>query len=134
LPKRFYRSLVEVRISRGRDDLDVCNVSLRIERQSGNGRFPPAQQRFGLAEMTAQAHRAIAVFGVLCGVGLVSGHLRPACLSIGRHASQIRGESLLAQQNASGRRRLPLRRNHRPAATVPSRRLNRLPVKLPSSE
>jgi hypothetical protein len=34
LLKRFYRGLVEVRISRGRDDLDVRNVSLRIERQS----------------------------------------------------------------------------------------------------
>src|SRR5438045_7399101 len=34
LPKRFYRRLVEVRISGRRDDLDVRNISLRIERQS----------------------------------------------------------------------------------------------------
>ena len=33
LPKRFNRGLIEVRISRGRDHLDVRNVSLRIERQ-----------------------------------------------------------------------------------------------------
>src|SRR5260370_26028866 len=34
LPKRFDRGLVKVRIPRGSDDLDVCNVSLRIKRQS----------------------------------------------------------------------------------------------------
>src|SRR5204862_6700004 len=34
LPKRFYRRLVEVRISGRRDDLEARNISLRIERQS----------------------------------------------------------------------------------------------------
>src|ERR1043166_9091152 len=34
LPKRFHRRLVEVRVSRGRDDPNIRDVSLRIECQS----------------------------------------------------------------------------------------------------
>src|SRR6478752_7705734 len=34
LPKRFYRGLVEVRVSRGCDNPNIRNVSLPIERQS----------------------------------------------------------------------------------------------------
>src|SRR6478609_6690904 len=45
LLKRFYRGLVEVWISRGCDDPNVRNVSLRIERQSETAGAPLPRQR-----------------------------------------------------------------------------------------
>ena len=60
LPKRFYCGLVEVRISGRCDDSNIRNVPLRHQKLNGNGRSPTAQAELGLAEMTAQAQRAIA--------------------------------------------------------------------------
>src|SRR4029450_10010081 len=89
LPKRFYRGLVEVRISRGRDDLDVRNVSLRIERQSETAcprlsrkRLPGGKRRRRCIEQSRLRRR------VRCRARL--GKLRPACLSIGRYSRQDR--------------------------------------------
>src|SRR5207249_2334769 len=87
LLKRFYRGLVEVRISRGRDDLDVRNVSLRIERQSETACARLSRHRLpGRKRRRRRIEQSRLRRSVRCRVRL--GELRPARLSIGRNSRQ----------------------------------------------
>src|SRR5207249_9964181 len=89
LLKCFYRGLVEVRISRGRDDLDVCTVSLRIERQSETaGPRLPRQRLAWRKWRRRRIEQSRLRRSVRCRTRF--GQLRPACLSIGRNSRQDR--------------------------------------------
>src|SRR5436190_7093288 len=89
LPKRFYRRLVEVRISCRRDDLDVRNISLRIERQSETACPRLSRQRLaGRKRRRRRIEQSRLRRRLRCRARL--GRLRPACLSIGRDSRQDR--------------------------------------------
>ena len=88
LPKRFYRGLVEIRISRGCDYSNIRNVALRIERQSvtagprlARQRLPGGKRRRRCIEYSRlwRCVRRRARLGKL-----------PACLSIGLNSRQER--------------------------------------------
>ena len=89
LPKRFCRGLVEVRISRGRDDPYVRNVSLRIERQSKTSCPRLPGQRLAWRKRRRRRKEQSRLWRRLrCRACL--GHLCPARLSIGLNSRQDR--------------------------------------------